>query len=64
MCRVDVNVANRLEGVGVYYLDGRGETLSTITLCHDLLVLWHNASDKAVKKECKELINMLLEMNE
>lgn len=64
MCKLNYEVVHRLTTIGIRCLDELGEPLSTITLCHELLELWSKTESKVVKKECKKLITMLLEMNE
>lgn len=64
MCKLNYEVVHRLTTIGIRCLDDSGEPLSTITLCHDLLELWSKTESKVVKRECKKLINRLLELNE
>ena len=62
--KLNYEVVHRLTTIGIRCLDDLGEPLSTITLCHELLELWNKTESKVVKKECKKLINRLLELNE
>lgn len=64
MTKLTYDVVHRLTTIGVCCLDDKGETVSTILLCHDLLNLWAKTESKVLKKECKKLITELLELNE
>ena len=64
MTKLTYDVVHRLTTIGVRCLDDKGETASTISLCHDLLNLWTKTESKVLKKECRKLIAELLELNE
>lgn len=64
MTKLTYDVAHRLTTIGICYLDDKGETISTISLCHDLLNLWAKTESKVLKKECRKLVAELLELNE
>lgn len=64
MGKLTYDIVHRLTTIGIKCLDENGETVSTLTLCHDLLELWSKTESKVLKKECKKLIGELLELNE
>lgn len=64
MTKLTYDVVHRLTTIGIRCLDDKGETASTISLCHDLLSLWAKTESKVLKKECRKLIEELLELNE
>lgn len=64
MTKLTYDVVHRLTTIGIRCLNNKGETVSTISLCYDLLNLWTKTESKVLKKECRKLIAELLELNE